>query len=54
MSPTIDYLSQFNGWFQQNSTDAYGNVTGTWYLPASNSGQPAASGVVWRLKPVPR
>jgi hypothetical protein len=44
MSPTIDYLSQFNGWFQQNSTDANGNVTGTWYLPASNGGQPTASG----------
>jgi xanthine/uracil/vitamin C permease (AzgA family) len=44
MSPTIDYLSQFNGWFQQNSTDANGNVTGTWYLPGSNSGQPTASG----------
>jgi hypothetical protein len=43
MSPTIDYLSQFNGWFQQDSTDANGNVTGTWYLPASNSGQPTAS-----------
>ena len=42
MSPTIDYLSQFNGWFRQNSTDANGNVTGTWYLPASNSGQPTA------------
>ena len=44
MSPSIDYLSQFNGWFRQNSTDANGNVTGTWYLPASNSGQPTASG----------
>ena len=43
MSPTINYLSQFSGWFQQNSTDTFGNVTGTWYMPAANNGEPAAS-----------
>ncbi len=43
MSPTINYLSQFSGWFEQNSTDTFGNVTGTWYMPAANNGHPASS-----------
>ena len=43
MSPTINYLSQFSGWYGQEKTDSFGNVTGTWYMPAANTGQPAAS-----------
>ena len=37
MEPTIDYLSQFNGWFSQ-----VGNDGDTWYSPATN-GRPTAS-----------
>ncbi len=44
MSPTINYLSQFNGSYGLNSTDDFGNVTGTWYMPATNTGQPADNG----------
>jgi hypothetical protein len=44
MSPTINYLSQFNGSYGLNSTDGFGNVTGTWYMPATNTGRPADNG----------
>ena len=44
MSPTVNYLSQFSGSYGLNSTDSFGNVTGTWYMPATNTGQPADNG----------
>lgn len=44
MSPTINYLSQFSGSYGLNSTDSFGNVTGTWYMPATSTGQPADNG----------
>jgi hypothetical protein len=44
MSPTINYLSQFGGSYGLNSTDDFGNVTGTWYMPAMDTGQPLDNG----------
>lgn len=38
MEPTIDYLSQFNGWFSQ-----VGNDGDTWYSPATNRHPTASS-----------
>ena len=43
MSPTINYLSQFNGWYEQERTNNFGYVTSHWYMPAMNTGQPAGN-----------
>ncbi len=36
MQPTVQYLSQFNGWYEQNSYDSSGYVDGHWYMPAKS------------------